>query len=99
MMANGSGLSARTLRFAALSVSLCFGCTSSPERDVGATAIGTGAGVIACIATVFVCPAALIVGAGGGILIRKINVSRNDGCMRRTRIANVRVRQAYCDHG
>jgi hypothetical protein len=72
------------------------GCTSSPEKDMGATAVGTGAGVLVCVVTLFACPVALAVGAGSGLLVRKANVSQTDECMRRTAITDVREREAYC---
>jgi hypothetical protein len=84
---------------ALLSVSLCYaGCTNSPEKDIGATAVGTGVGVVICAVTLFACPAILAVGAGGGMLTRKVNVSQYNACMRRApRNANgFRVREAHC---
>ena len=88
------------LRAAVLSASVCYaGCTHSPEKDAGATAIGTGVGALVCVATLFACPVVLAVGAGGGMLIRKYNVSRFNTCMRdapRSR-AGYRARREYCE--
>lgn len=92
-------LTGKALRSAILSVSLCFvRCTSSPEKDIGATAVGTGAGAAVCIVTLFACPAVLAVGAGIGMLVRKINVSQYNECMRRVprNNADFRAREAYC---
>jgi hypothetical protein len=87
------------LRRAMLSVLLGFaGCTTSPQKDVGASAVGSGAGVVACVATMVVCPALIAIGAGSALLIRKLNVSRSDHCVRagNGRGANIRARQTYC---
>lgn len=92
---------ARISRSVLLSASLCSaGCTSSPEKDVGATAVGTGVGALVCVATMIFCPVVLAVGAGGGMLIRKANVSQHDNCMRGApRVAaGFRSRQEYCAH-
>jgi hypothetical protein len=86
-------------RAALLSVSLCYaGCTTSPGKDIGATAVGAGIGVVVCAVTLFACPAVLAVGAGGGMLIRKVNVSQYNACMRGVpRNANgFRAREANC---
>src|SRR5882757_5388476 len=76
-------------------------CTGSPGKDVGATAIGTGVGAVVCVATLFFCPAALVVGAGGAALIRKVNVSRFNECMRSAprNIKAYRSHAAHCRRG
>jgi hypothetical protein len=82
-----------------LSLTLCYaGCTSAPEKDVGATAIGTGVGVVVCVVTLFACPAVLAVGAGGGMLVRKYNVSRHETCMRDApkNAKAFKAREEYC---
>jgi hypothetical protein len=87
----------KALHSATLSVSLCSaGCTSSPDKDLGATAIGAGAGVAVCVVTLVACPVVLMVGAGGGMLIRKANVSRYNNCMLQTPRANFKAREVYC---
>jgi hypothetical protein len=90
----------RVFRSAALSIALCcVGCTSSHGKDVSAAAFGTGAGAVVCIATLFFCPVVLAAGAGGAMLIRTINVSRYENCMRSAprNINGIRARAKYCE--
>jgi hypothetical protein len=91
---------AKVSRAVVLSVSLCCaGCTNSPRKDVSAMAVGTGVGALVCVATLFACPVVLAAGAGGGMLIRKVNVTRQDQCMRAAprNPGRFRARQEYCD--
>src|SRR4051812_7666898 len=82
-----------------LSLSLCHaGCTSSPQKDAGATAVGAGLGAIVCVVTLIACPVVLAAGAGGGILVRNFNVSKYNACMRAAPNGRhaLRAREEYC---
>ena|SRR3954452_16178005 len=86
-------------RAVVLSLSLCHaGCTSSPEKDAGATAVGAGVGAILCVVTLIACPVVLVAGASGGMLVRKANVSQYNACMRGApkREKAYRAREEYC---
>jgi hypothetical protein len=59
---------------------------------------GQALGGLVCVATLFACPVVLAAGAGV-VLIRKVDVTRHDQCMRAApkNPRRFRARQEYCD--